>query len=78
VNDKIDPPHYRSTRGGVEAIEITSTFSFTLGNVVKYVWRADSKNGLEDLIKARWYLDFEIKHRQQQVVAPHDKKEFED
>jgi hypothetical protein len=36
---------------------------FVLGNVIKYVWRADMKNGIEDLKKARWYLDREIERR---------------
>lgn len=38
--------------------------SFTLGNVIKYVWRADFKSGIEDLKKARWYLDREIALRE--------------
>lgn len=33
---------------------------FWQGNVVKYVMRADTKNGLEDLLKARHYLDYLI------------------
>jgi hypothetical protein len=30
---------------------------FLEGNVIKYLWRWREKNGLEDLKKARWYLD---------------------
>jgi hypothetical protein len=30
---------------------------FSLGNAVKYLWRYQLKNGLEDLRKARWYLE---------------------
>jgi hypothetical protein len=30
---------------------------FNVGNIVKYLWRFKDKNGLEDLKKARWYLD---------------------
>ena len=33
---------------------------FCLGNVIKYILRHKSKAGLEDLNKARWYLDREI------------------
>jgi hypothetical protein len=36
---------------------------FNLGNAIKYVWRADLKEGLQDLEKARWYLDREIARR---------------
>jgi hypothetical protein len=37
---------------------------FNLGNALKYIWRADLKNdAIEDLKKARWYLDREIAKR---------------
>lgn len=55
------PSHY--THGPVEVIEAIEAWGlgFRLGNVVKYVARADHKgNRLEDLRKARWYLDREI------------------
>jgi hypothetical protein len=31
------------------------------GNVMKYTWRYDKKNGVEDLKKAQWYLDRLVK-----------------
>lgn len=55
------PHHYRS--GGIEAIDVIEAFGlgFNLGNVAKYVLRAGRKaDALEDLMKARWYLDREI------------------
>ncbi len=57
------PPHY--VRGGVEAIDVIEAWGlgFCLGNAVKYVSRAGHKDPaktLEDLRKARWYLDREI------------------
>jgi hypothetical protein len=58
------PPHY--TRGGIEAIDVIEAFDlgFLLGNVVKYLLRADAKGeALTDLEKARWYLDREIQRR---------------
>jgi len=58
------PDHYTSHPSGIECIQITEHMSFLLGNVFKYVWRADMKNGLEDLKKARWYLDREIAKRE--------------
>jgi hypothetical protein len=36
--------------------------SYTLGNVIKYIGRFYHKNGLEDLKKARFYLDILIKN----------------
>lgn len=56
------PKHYLGHPSGVECITITRHFNFNLGNVIKYVWRAGLKSAeLEDLKKARWYLDDEIK-----------------
>jgi len=59
------PKHYTDHASGIECIQITEHMSFTLGNVIKYVWRADLKgNSIDDLKKARWYLDREIAKRQ--------------
>jgi hypothetical protein len=57
-----NPKHYTSHPSGVECIEIAEHFGFCLGCVIKYVWRAGLKsdNPLEDLKKARWYLNREI------------------
>jgi hypothetical protein len=38
--------------------------NFNLGNVMKYIWRNESKNGIEDLKKAAWYLQREIERRE--------------
>lgn len=58
------PSHYTSHPSGIECIQITEHMNFNLGNVVKYVWRADLKrNALEDLRKAKWYLEREIARR---------------
>src|SRR5699024_6249750 len=56
------PPHYTQHPSGVECIEITEWFTFGLGNVIKYVWRAGLKGDgpLEDLRKAKFYLEREI------------------
>jgi hypothetical protein len=61
LHDPINhPKHYTSHPSGIECIQITEHMSFNAGNVIKYVWRADGKGGVEDLRKARWYLDREI------------------
>lgn len=57
------PPHYK-TASGMEAIDVIEAFGlgFCLGNTVKYILRHGKKGAaLEDLKKARWYLDREIK-----------------
>ena len=60
--DPIDHPrHYTAHPSGVECIQITEHMGFCLGNAIKYIWRADLKaDAIEDLRKARWYLDREI------------------
>lgn len=64
IDDPVNSPkHYTQHPSGVECIQITRHMGFNLGNVMKYVWRADLKNGLEDLEKALWYLQDEIKKR---------------
>lgn len=58
VDNVNHPPHYKT--GGIEVIDYieAKNLSYHLGNVVKYISRADHKgNKLEDLKKARWYLD---------------------
>lgn len=57
------PTHYTSHKSGVECIQITEHLNFTLGNAIKYLWRADLKNGTEDLKKAIWYIQREISRR---------------
>lgn len=55
------PAHY--TVGGIETIDYIEAkqLNYHLGNVVKYVSRAGKKGvALEDLKKARWYLEREI------------------
>lgn len=57
------PRHYNEHPSGVECVAIVEHFTFNIGNAVKYLWRAGLKGGaalLEDLKKARWYLDREI------------------
>jgi len=58
------PPHYTSHPSGIECIQITEHMSFCLGNAIKYIWRADEKGkAIEDLEKARWYIEREIQKR---------------
>jgi hypothetical protein len=57
------PPHYKV--GGIETIDFIEAkgLNYHLGNVVKYVTRADHKGErLENLKKAQWYLEREIAH----------------
>jgi len=63
ITDPVNhPPHYGAHPSGVECITVTEHMGFCLGNAVKYIWRAGLKStsAVEDLRKARWYLDREI------------------
>lgn len=57
------PVHYTSHPSGVECIQITEHLNFCLGNAIKYIWRAGlkKKDPVEDLKKARFYIEREIK-----------------
>jgi hypothetical protein len=65
-HDQVEhPAHYNGHPSGVECIQIIEHMNFCLGNVVKYVWRADQKGApLVDLKKARFYLEREIARRE--------------
>lgn len=55
------PKHYTQHPSGVECITITEHFNFCIGNAIKYLWRAGLKgDAIEDLKKARWYIDREL------------------
>lgn len=59
------PEHYKT--GGIETIDFieAKNLGYNLGNVVKYITRADHKGyKLQDLQKAQWYLNREIANAQ--------------
>jgi hypothetical protein len=66
------PSHY--TQGKIECIDaieestkgLIGISAVCVANVIKYIWRYKFKNGIEDLKKARWYLDKLIAHEENQ------------
>lgn len=55
------PRHYTWLPNGLEVIDVTENLNFCLGNAVKYIMRAGHKDSqIQDLQKARWYIDREI------------------
>ena len=66
-NDNVNhPKHY--CKGGLECIQVIKAqltpeqnIGYLYGNVLKYMWRWPEKNGIEDLRKAKHYLDWLIK-----------------
>lgn len=58
------PKHYNDHPSGVECITITRHMGFNIGNAIKYLWRAGRKDKdfeIQDLRKAIWYIEDEIK-----------------
>lgn len=61
------PSHY--TQGGIECIDALKAATVSkngieavcTANAIKYLWRYEEKNGIEDVKKARWYIDRLIK-----------------
>jgi hypothetical protein len=64
------PKHYTQHPSGIECIQVTEHFNFNIGNAIKYLWRQGLKNdSLEDLKKARWYVDREISRLSKEQIA---------
>lgn len=63
------PSHYQS-KSGLEVIDVIEAFTDGLegieacdtGNIIKYMCRWKQKNGIQDLKKARWYIEHLINH----------------
>lgn len=63
ANNVEHPAHYN--QGGIECIEAIKAATvgkdgieaFCIGNAIKYLWRYEEKNGLEDVKKAAWYIN---------------------
>ena len=68
------PSHY--TQGGIESIDYIKAQGwfpgFACGNILKYVTRYPHKNGVEDLYKARLYLDWLIEHEEASDATQED------
>ena len=65
------PPHYNQRK--IEVMDAIDDWNlnFAEGCIVKYVARHRHKNGLEDLRKAQWYLNFLIKKEEQNALSVH-------
>ena len=79
--DRVDmvnhPPHYTQHPSGVECIDITRHYCFSIGNAIKYLWRAglkkdaslaDKQKEIEDLEKAIFYIKDRIKQINDSVL----------
>lgn len=84
MEDNINhPKHYELDKiECIDAMEMTqgrgAVMSFCLCNAFKYLWRHGRKNGLEDIKKARWYLDkyIELAEKEENPVCKELKEEL--
>lgn len=68
-----NPLHYGGAENVYEAIKVITAWNldFCLGNTVKYISRAGKKDNnslLQDLKKARWYIDYKIKELENETI----------
>ena len=72
MSDNVNSPkHYQLSGLNIEAIDVIKAVlgddkfeGYCRGNVIKYILRADAKNRVEDLKKAKVYLDWEIESKE--------------
>ncbi len=57
MEQTVKPPHYEHTITPIDFI-LANQLGFCEGNVIKYICRYKQKNGKEDLLKAKQYIDF--------------------
>lgn len=78
ADDVYYPSHYELEGLGIEAIDVIRSVlgsekfaGYCRGNALKYLIRADHKNGVEDLEKARVYLNWEIETALDELFTDH-------
>lgn len=71
------PVYYCNHPSGIECIDITRHYCFSIGSAIKYLWRAGLKGEegmskvekeIEDLKKAIWYINDRIKQLEKQEI----------
>lgn len=72
MSDNVSHPNHYN-HGGLECFDALRAalgdkyMGFLIGNVIKYCWRYEHKNGIEDLQKAKAYIDEAIKEMQRRT-----------
>jgi len=81
MSDNINHPTYYGGDTTYEAIKVIEAWKlgFCLGNTVKYIARSGKKNSetiIEDLKKAKWYLEREITNRESDLQISEKVKSY--
>ena len=80
----VDHPNHYQSEAGIEVIDVIEAYTkdlngieaFDTGNVIKYICRWKKKNGIEDLKKAKWYLEDLIEYVENAVPVRKEKGIF--
>ena len=78
MKDAINPSHYKAGEiEAIDAIEAATVNKFGISsvcvaNVIKYLWRYESKNGLEDVKKAKWYFSHLVRKNTNKKLPAHN------
>lgn len=78
MSNNVNHPKHYAIVDGVEAIDIIKVIlgdgfkDYCYGNVIKYILRAEKKNGVEDFKKAQVYLDWMIKEIDYKMLGGKD------
>ena len=75
VEDNVNHPQHYISKSGIETINVIDAWTEGLdgivavdtANVIKYISRWNKKNGIEDLKKARWYLNHLISEMERRM-----------
>ena len=76
MSNNVNHPNHYQSETGIEVIDVIKAFTselsgeeaFCIGNAIKYVCRYSKKNGVEDLEKAKWYIDRAISIRKTEFL----------
>ena len=80
MSNNVDHPNHYQSETGIEVIDVIKAFTselsgeeaFCIGNAIKYICRYSKKNGVEDLEKAKWYIDRAISVRKEEFLKTPD------
>jgi hypothetical protein len=75
MNDPVNKPIHYASGNGIECVDaiaeaikdLQGIEAHSTGNAIKYLWRWKKKNGLQDLEKARWYINHLIELQQKKA-----------
>lgn len=77
MSNNVNHPNHYQSESGLEVIDVIKAFTselsgeeaFCIGNAIKYICRYSKKNGVEDLEKAKWYIDRAISVRSERLTT---------